>query len=85
MGYFLMPTFHIRGLKRRFYSHDHAPAHVHCINSDGVAVIEIASGAIRSVKGSIKGTDVSRAVTLVAKHRKRLLKECASFEKRRLQ
>lgn len=78
-----MPTFYIGGFKMRFYSNDHAPAHVHCINGDGVAVVDLATGAVRSTKGGIKGPDIVRAVQLVEEHRDRLLEEWTAFEIRR--
>lgn len=78
-----MPTFYIGGFKMRFYSNDHTPAHVHCINGDGVVVIDIATGAVRSANGGIKGPDITRAVNLVEEHRDRLIKEWTAFEMRR--
>ena len=78
-----MPTFHIGGFKMRFYSNDHTPAHVHCINGDGVVVVDIATGAVRSVKGGIRDPDIARAVNLVEEHRDRLTREWTAFDLRR--
>lgn len=78
-----MPTFLIGGFKMRFYSNDHEPAHVHCINGDGIAVIKIATGEVREIKGGIKSRDVARAVKLVEENRDRLLVEWNLFDMRR--
>jgi len=78
-----MPTFPIGGFKMRFYSNDHAPAHVHCINGDGVVTVHIATGQVAAIKGRIKLPDVARAVGLVHEHRDRLLVEWNLFDMRR--
>lgn len=67
----------------RFYSNDHAPAHVHCINGDGVAVVEIATGTVVQIEGRIKNRDVVRAVELVLEHHDELLTEWNLFDMRR--
>jgi hypothetical protein len=75
-----MPTFLIGGFKMRFYSNDHEPAHVHCINGDGIVVINIATGIVRKRVGGIREPDVVRAVHLVEEHRDRLLREWVTFQ-----
>lgn len=80
-----MPTFLMGGFKMRFYSNDHPPAHVHCINGDGIAVIDIATGNVRRRVGGIRDKDVIRAVNLVEEHRKQLVKAWLNFELQRLQ
>ena len=79
----LMPTYYIGGFKMRFYSNDHPPAHVHCINEDGTVVVEIVTGDIRTIKGKIGDRDVTRAVYLVEEHRDSLLARWIAFEKRK--
>lgn len=77
-----MPTFLIGGFKMRFYSNDHEPAHVHCINGDGVAIIDIETSFVRKRKGGIRDRDVVRAIHVVEEHRDRLLKEWQTFHHR---
>jgi hypothetical protein len=79
-----MPTFHIGGFKMQFYSNDHAPAHVHCVNGDGIVVVNIESGTIRKRIGGISDRDVFRALDLVAEHRDRLLHAWKDFEERKV-
>lgn len=78
-----MPTFLIGEFKMRFYSNDHPPAHVHCINGDGVAVVKIATGEVTSIKGRIKTSDVVRAQERVEEHRDKLPVEWNLFQIRR--
>lgn len=79
-----MPTVLIGGFKMRFYSNDHDPAHVHCQNGDGIAVVEIGTGAVRKRLGGIREQDVIRAVHLVQANRDRLLQEWQNFQLRKL-
>lgn len=78
-----MPTFVIGEFKMRFYANDHPPAHVHCINGDGVVIVRIATGEATDVRGRIKARDVARAEQLVTEHRDRLLVEWNLFDMRR--
>lgn len=78
-----MPTFLIGGFKMRFYANDHPPAHLHCINGDGIVVIDIETGMVRKRIAGITERDVSRAVGLVEQHRDRLLDEWRDFELRK--
>ena len=78
-----MPTIVIGEFKMRFYSNDHPPAHVHCINGDGIAVIDILSGIVRRRTGGITDRDVSRAVQLVQENRDTLLRKWLDFELRK--
>lgn len=78
-----MPTFLIDGFKMRFYSNDHSPAHVHCINGDGVVVVRIATGEVTAIKGPVKTPDVARARQTVEAHRDKLLVEWNLFAMRR--
>jgi hypothetical protein len=65
-----MPTvLRVAGFRFSFFAGDHEPAHVHCENGDGIAVIEIDSGNVRRKLGNIREKDVRRAETLVAEHR----------------
>lgn len=67
----------------RFYSNDHAPAHVHCINGDGAAVVNLYTLEVIREKGRIKPRDTARAQELVDEHRNRLLVEWNLFDMRR--
>jgi hypothetical protein len=78
-----MPTYYIGRFKVRFYSNDHPPAHVHCINEDGTVIVDVATGAVRARKGGVKAQDVVRAVNLVEEHRELLLAKWEAFDKRR--
>lgn len=79
-----MPTFVIGEFKMRFYSNDHDPAHVHCQNGDGIAVVEIGTGVVRKRQGGIREQDVIRAVHLVEANRELLLQEWQNFHLRKL-
>ncbi len=78
-----MPTILIGEFKMRFYSNDHDPVHVHCINGDGIAVVEVLTGVVRKRIGGIREPDVHRAVHLVGEHRDRLLREWVTFHLRK--
>lgn len=78
-----MPTFPIGGFKMRFFSNDHAPAHVHCTNGDGTVVVNLYTLEVIREKGRIKPRDSARAVALVEEHRNRLLVEWNLFDMRR--
>jgi Domain of unknown function (DUF4160) len=78
-----MPTFLVGEFKMRFYSNDHAPAHIHCINGDGTVVVNLYTGEVIRTKGRIKPRDSARAVELVEEHRNRLLVEWNLFDMRR--
>jgi hypothetical protein len=75
-----MPTvLRVDGFRLSFFAGDHEPAHVHCDNGDGVAIIEIASGNIRRTLGNIREKDVRRAETIVAEHRDYLQRAWTEF------
>lgn len=78
-----MPTFPIGGFRMRFYSNDHPPAHVHCINGDGTVVVRIATAEVVAIKGGITKRDVARAEQLVREHCDMLLVEWNLFDMRR--
>lgn len=78
-----MPTILMGEFKMRFYSNDHPPAHVHCINGDGIAVVDIVTGFVRRRMGSIGDRDVARAVQLVQENRDSLLRKWIDFELRK--
>lgn len=78
-----MPTFVIGEFKMRFYSNDHEPAHVHCINGDGIVIVDIVTAAVRETRGRVKAPDIARAVQLVVAHQDRLLTEWNLFHMRR--
>lgn len=79
-----MPTvLNIQGFRFFFYSNDHAPAHIHVRNQNGVAkfdlepVIELVSS-----KG-MKVSDVNRAFDLVQEHHTFLLNAFHEYERRK--
>ena len=79
-----MPTvLRVGGFAFNFYADDHAPAHVHARNGDGVVVIDIATAAARGVKGNIRDRDIRRAKALVAEHRDLLQAAWNDFDARR--
>ena len=78
-----MPTFLIGEFRMRFYANDHPPAHVHCFNGDGIAIVDIATGFVRKRIGGISERDAIRAAHLVQEHRERLLEEWLDFERRK--
>lgn len=78
-----MPTFTIGPFQMRFYSNDHAPPHIHCLNGDGTVVVNLATGAVVRVKGPVKARDRARAIKLVEEHRNMLLVEWNLFDMRR--
>lgn len=67
----------------RFYANDHAPAHVHCINGDGVVVVNLYTLEVIREQGRIKSRDIARAQKLIDEHRNRLLVEWNLFDMRR--
>jgi hypothetical protein len=78
-----MPTFLIGGFKMRFYSNDHEPAHVHCINGDGVVIVNVGTGEVAEIRGRVKTPDVAKAARLVHANRDRLLVEWNLFYMRK--
>lgn len=66
-----------------FYSKDHEPAHVHCANSDGVAMIRIATGETVRKEGKMREIDARRAEALVAEHREVLQAAWDAFARKR--
>lgn len=79
-----MPTvLRVGGFSFRFYSREHSPAHVHCYNGDGVAIIEIATAGSRDKKGTIKDRDIRRAEALVAEYRDLLQAAWDEYAKKR--
>jgi hypothetical protein len=79
-----MPTvLRMGGFAFNFYADDHAPAHVHARNGDGVVVIDIATATARGTKGNIRDRDIRRAKVLVAEHRDLLQAAWDDFEGRR--
>jgi len=63
-----MPTiFRFGGFRIVINPVDHPPPHVHVLNSDGYAVIEIETLLVRRFKG-MREPDVVRAARLVAEH-----------------
>lgn len=68
-----MPTIHrYGGFRIVIYPADHPPPHVHAINADGYAVIEIESLYVRRVD-EMRDKDVARAVRVVAEIRDTLM------------
>jgi hypothetical protein len=58
----------IGGFKFSFYAGDHDPPHVHATYGGEVAIIEIASGAIRWISAGMRAPDVRQAAALVRAH-----------------
>lgn len=73
----------VGGFVFAFYSNDHEPAHVHCANADGIAVIEIATARTLRKEGSMRDKDARKAEALVAGHRKVLQKAWDDYAKKR--
>jgi hypothetical protein len=70
-----MSTVHREdGYRFVIWSNDHPPAHVHAIRGGGVAVIEIRSLAVRSVRG-LRDAEVVKAVRIVEANRNMLLRK----------
>ena len=68
-----MPTiFRFGGFRIVVNPRDHPPPHVHVLNADGYAVIEIEALAVRRYRG-MREPDVVRAVGVVAEHSGMLL------------
>lgn len=68
-----MPTiFRFGGFRVVINPIDHPPPHVHVLNADGYAVIEIETLGVRRYKG-MRVADVVRAVRFVAEHSEELL------------
>lgn len=77
-----MPTvLRVAGFSFRFYSREHLPAHVHCYNGDGFAVVDIATATMSAKHGSIRDKDIRRAEALVAEHRDLLQAAWDEFHK----
>lgn len=66
-----------------FFSRDHEPAHVHCANGDGVAIIRIATAETVRKEGRMRENDARRAEALVAEHRDVLQAAWDDFAKKR--
>jgi aminoglycoside N3'-acetyltransferase len=65
-----MPTvLRVGGFQFSFFAGDHEPAHVHVRNSDGIAVIAIATAETTRQDGNMREMDVRRAEAMVAEHR----------------
>jgi hypothetical protein len=61
-----MPTIdRVGGFSFRIFPNDHAPAHVHVVKGDGMAVIHIGDPAIVHVVFSMKPRDVKQAIRIV--------------------
>lgn len=79
-----MPTvLRVGGFEFYFYSKDHEPAHVHCANADGVAVIRIATAETSRKDGNMRERDARRAEALVAEHRELLQAAWDEFARKR--
>ena len=78
-----MPTvMRAGGFRLSFYSNDHEPAHVHCINGDGEVVVCLLTGEPRSLEG-MRACDARAAVRLVRAHRLTLLGAWNDFDQKR--
>lgn len=69
-----MPTIlFLFGLRFYFYSEEHLPMHVHVINGDGKAKINIETAEIMENKG-IKSADLKKAVNAVKQYKDEMIK-----------
>lgn len=82
LGIIHATVLRVGGFRFYFYGADHAPAHVHVRNGDGVVVIDIETANVRRVEG-VRDKDVRRARGLVAEHEDLLLNEWEDFERRK--
>ncbi len=63
-----MPTLLNKdGFQFFFYANEHEPKHIHVVNSDGFAKIELLT--LRVVKNFMKPADLKRAIEITEKHR----------------
>jgi uncharacterized protein DUF4160 len=68
-----MPTVHREGAFRfSIYLNDHGAPHVHAYNSDGMCIVEIATGHVRNVDG-MRAPDVAAAQGIVTRNEHKLL------------
>lgn len=80
-----MPTvLRAGGFSFRFYSDEHEPPHIHCKNSDGVAIVEISTCRVMRTEGEIRDRDIRKALALVREHRDLLEAEWRDFAARRV-
>ena len=64
-----MPTLlNYKGFKFFFYANEHEPKHIHVMNSDGFAKIELKT--LKIVKNYLKQKDLKIALEIVEKYKK---------------
>ncbi len=69
-----MPTLlNFDGFKFFFYANDHPPAHVHVLNGDGWAKIELESLVV--ISSSLKANELKKAVDIVRLHQTEFLEK----------
>jgi len=59
----------------RIYTLDHPPPHVHVAKAGAIVRIDLATGTVTEIVGTISDRDVKRAERLVASHATRLKAE----------
>jgi Domain of unknown function (DUF4160) len=71
-----MPTvLREEGFEVRIYTLDHPPPHVHVAKAGAIVRIDLATGTVTEIVGTISDRDVKRAERLVANHATRLKAE----------
>ena len=71
-----MPTvLREEGFEVRIYTLDHPPPHVHVAKAGAIVRIDLATGTVTEIVGTISDRDVKRAERLVARHATRLKAE----------
>ncbi len=64
-----MPTLlNLNGFKFFFYANEHAPMHIHVVNADGFAKIELEN--FKVVQNYMKPKDLKMALSITKEHKK---------------